>query len=53
MHDLIMVGKYDSFLMSKGHSFKFKVKVYASKDKMNVLEGHAKVMSILHGNMFA
>ena len=26
--------------------------VYALKDKMNVLEGYAKVMSILHGNMF-
>ena len=51
MHDFIMVGKYDSFLMSKRHSFKFEVKVYASKDNMNVLDGYAKVMSIIHGNM--
>ena len=48
-----MVGKYDSFLMSKRHSFKFKVKECASKEKINVLEGYAKVMYILHGDMFA
>ena len=53
MHDFIMVGKYDSLLMSKRHSFKFEVKVYASKDNMNVLDGYAKVMSILYGNMYA
>ena len=53
MHDSIMVGKYDSFLMSKRHSFRFEVKLYASKDNMNVLDGYAKVMSILHGNIFA
>ena len=53
MHDLIMVGKYDSFLMSRVIVSMIEVKVYASKDKMNVLEGYAKVMSILHGNMIA
>ena len=53
MHDSFEVGEYDSFLMSKSHAFKLEVKVYASKENMNVLDGYAKVMSILHGNMFA
>ena len=49
MHDSILVGNYDSFLMSRVILSMIEVMVYASKDKMNVLEGYAKVMSIPHG----
>ena len=52
MHDSIVVVNYDSFLMSRDILSLIEVMVYASKDKINVLEGYAKVMSILHGNMF-
>ena len=31
---------------------KIEVMVYASKEKMNVLEGYVKVMTILHENLF-
>ena len=53
MNDSIVVGNYDSFLMSRFILSMIEVMVYASKDKMNVLEGYAKVMSLIQGNMFA
>ena len=53
MHDYTVVGNYDSFLMSKSHSFKFEVKVYASIDNRNVIDGYAKVMPELHRNLYA
>ena len=53
MHDSIVVLKYDSFLMSKSHSVKFEVKVYASIDNMNVIDGYAEVMPKINTNMYA
>ena len=50
MHDSIMVGNYDSFLMSR--VIVSRLRLWCMPE-FNVLDGYAKVMSIIYGNMFA